>query len=85
MAGRGVGKPAGKGAAGKAPQAAKKAASAGVITPEQRIAALEKERAELRAELAAAQARIRSLEQAREQVLNRIDWVIDSLQSLTED
>ena len=85
MAGRGVGKPAGKGATGKAPQAAKKSVASGASAPEQRIAALEKERDELRAELAAAQAQIRSLEQAREQVLNRIDWVIDSLQSLSED
>lgn len=85
MAGRGVGKPAGKGAASKAALSGRKAAASAVATPEQRIAALEAERDRLAAELKAAQTRIRNLEQSREQVLNRIDWVIDSLQSLVED
>ncbi len=33
----------------------------------------------LQAELAAAQARIAELEQARDETVNRIDWVLDSL------
>ena len=47
-----------------------------------RIRALEAERDRLAAELKAARERIAALEAAREQVLNRIDWVIDSLHSL---
>lgn len=35
------------------------------------------------AELAAAKAEIASLRSAQEQVLNRIDWVIDSIDSLS--
>lgn len=50
-----------------------------------RIAALEQERDRLAAELAAAKARIAKLEEARSQVVNRIDWVIDSLHNLIED
>ena len=50
-----------------------------------RIRMLETERDRLTAELEAAHARIAALEQAREQVLNRIDWVIDSLHSLQSE
>ena len=50
-----------------------------------RIRTLEVERDRLAAELQAAQARIKALEQAREQALNRIDWVIDSLHNLIEE
>lgn len=53
--------------------------------PSARIRALESERDKFAAELAVAKARIEALEQAREQVLNRIDWVIDSLHSLTSE
>lgn len=48
------------------------------------VGALEQERDALKRELDAAKARIAELEQAREQVLNRIDWIIDSLHNLTE-
>jgi Tfp pilus assembly protein FimV len=51
---------------------------------EARIHALEAERDRLQAELKAAQTRIADLERTREQVVNRIDWVIDSLHSLIE-
>ena len=51
--------------------------------PATRIRTLEAERDSLTAELEAAKSRIAALEQAREQVLNRIDWVIDSLHSLS--
>ncbi len=50
-----------------------------------RISALEAERDRLLAELKAAQTRIADLERTREQVVNRIDWVIDSLHSLIEE
>jgi len=43
---------------------------------------LRAERARLGAELEAAQTRIAELEAARVDAINRIDWVIDSLQSL---
>lgn len=46
---------------------------------------LETERDALRAELEAAKSRIAELERSREQVLNRIDWVIDSLHNLIEE
>ena len=52
---------------------------------EARIHALEAERDRLLAELKAAQTRIADLERTREQVVNRIDWVIDSLHSLIEE
>lgn len=39
----------------------------------------------LKAELAAAKSRIVSLEAQRQQVVNRIDWVIDSLHNLVEE
>lgn len=54
-------------------------------TLEARIQALEAERDRLLAELKAAQTRIGDLERTREQVVNRIDWVIDSLHSLAEE
>jgi len=49
------------------------------------ISALERERDSLKAELEVARARIAELEQQRELVVNRIDWIIDSLHSLIED
>lgn len=54
-------------------------------SPAARISRLEAERDRLAAELAAAKAQIATLETARDQVLNRIDWVIDSLHSLSRD
>jgi predicted RNase H-like nuclease (RuvC/YqgF family) len=51
---------------------------------EARAKALERERDSLRAELEAARAHIAMLEESRSQVVNRIDWVIDSLQTLAE-
>ena len=50
-----------------------------------RVEALQTEINRLTRDLEAANARIATLEQAREQVLNRIDWVIDSLHSLSEN
>ena len=40
--------------------------------------------AQLRAELATARARIAELEQKQAEIVNRIDWVIDSLHNLPE-
>jgi prefoldin subunit 5 len=52
---------------------------------EERCKALERERDDLKANLEAARARITTLEESRSQIANRIDWVIDSLQSLVEN
>ncbi len=49
-----------------------------------RVVKLESERDRLLAELEKAESRIRALEEGRDQVLNRIDWVIDSLRSLID-
>lgn len=57
--------------------ASKKAAAAGV---EQLV----RERNELRTRLDAAEARIKLLESQRLEVLNRIDWVIDSIHNVLE-
>jgi uncharacterized coiled-coil DUF342 family protein len=52
---------------------------------EDRLKALERERDELKASLEAARGRITALEESRSQIANRIDWVIDSLQTLVEN
>jgi hypothetical protein len=49
--------------------------------PDVRLKAVERERDNLRSELAAAQARIVALEKIRDEAANRINWVIDSLQN----
>lgn len=54
-------------------------------SPSQEISRLEQERDALKAELEAAKARIAELERSRELIVNRIDWVIDSLHNLTEE
>lgn len=46
---------------------------------------LEAECASLRRELTAAKAEIAQLQKRQELVVNRIDWVIDSLHNLMED
>lgn len=48
------------------------------------VRALESERDRLLGELEAAKARIEQLETARADVINRIDWVIDSLEGALE-
>lgn len=50
-----------------------------------RVIRLESERDRLQAQLEKAERRIRELEDSREQVVNRIDWVIDSLRSLVDE
>lgn len=50
-----------------------------------RVIRLEGERDRLQAELATATKRIQALEESREQVVNRIDWVIDSLRNLIDE
>ena len=49
-----------------------------------RLADLEAECRRLAAELEAARARIGELEHARDQALDRIAWVVDSLQDMLE-
>lgn len=58
--------------------------SAGGAAPAEVVAQLERERDSLKVELAAAAARITALEQQRTEILNRLDWAIDSLHSLLE-
>jgi outer membrane murein-binding lipoprotein Lpp len=55
---------------------------AGMVT---RIRELEAERDRLSAELEAARAALAEADRARKQVLDRIDWVIDSLHNLVDE
>lgn len=63
------------------------AVARGVARPEtgDRPTAIEHERDTLKAELESARAQIALFEQQREQFVNRIDWMTDSLHSLLED
>jgi hypothetical protein len=75
--------------AGKSKPAGKRATAENASAPDPaalsaRVAQLEGERERLLAALEKAESRIRALEEGRDQVLNRIDWVIDSLRSLIE-
>ncbi|MFA5901574.1 MAG: hypothetical protein WC829_20935 [Hyphomicrobium sp.] len=49
-----------------------------------KVDVLERERDELKTQLADAVARISKLEVARDEAVNRIDWAIDSLHNLLE-
>ena len=53
-------------------------------SPGDALEQLERERDQLRVQLAAAEARIKLLENERLDVLNRIDWVIDSIHNVLE-
>ncbi len=68
---------------GKAPTKAASALDAPSLMA--RVIRLESERDRLEQELSKAEARIRVLEKDRDQVVNRIDWVIDSLRNLLEN
>jgi Tfp pilus assembly protein PilO len=68
----------------KRPAARPREAADGASDMAQRLEALERERDDLKAELEIARARIAVLEETRSQVVNRIDWVIDSLHNLSE-
>jgi chromosome segregation ATPase len=61
------------------------APAAGARDLEERNKALERERDDLKASLEAARGRITALEESRNQIANRIDWVIESLQGLVEN
>lgn len=50
----------------------------------ERQRALERERDRLKAQLQEAHERIARLEESRSEVVNRIDWVIDSLHNVLE-
>lgn len=65
-------------------KAAAGAAQASAADPAARLAAVEAERDRLKAALESAQGRIAELETARAAVVNRIDWLIDSLGSALE-
>jgi len=85
----GAGRKASGAATGKTKAPAKRAAapSASALEPAAllaRVVKLESERDRLLADLEKAESRIRALEEGRDQVLNRIDWVIDSLRSLID-
>lgn len=45
---------------------------------------LRAERDELKAQLSAANARVRALEDTQKDVINRIDWVLDSIHNLVD-
>jgi uncharacterized coiled-coil DUF342 family protein len=68
----------------KRPSRTTKAPSEAKLNLETRIKSLEKERDRLKAQLEVAGERITSLEQGRDEVVNRIDWVIDSLHNAIE-
>jgi len=51
----------------------------------QRLAQAERERNDALRQLADANERIKQLEGVQEQVVNRIDWVVDSLHTLKTD
>ncbi len=51
---------------------------------DQRIKALEAERDRLKNQLTEAEERIGRLEESRNETVNRIDWVIDSLHNVLE-
>ena len=68
----------------KRPGRTAKAPSEAKLKLEARIKSLEKERDRLKAQLDVAGARIASLERGRDEVVNRIDWVIDSLHNAIE-
>lgn len=53
-------------------------------SPADIVEQLERERNELQSRLAAAETRIKLLESQRVEVLNRIDWVIDSIHNVLE-
>jgi chromosome segregation ATPase len=59
-------------------------APARTLSLDERYRVLEGERDRLRNELEAARAEITRLEAARNDVANRIDWVIDSLHNILE-
>lgn len=48
------------------------------------VTALEREREELKRELAEARGRIAELEKARREALDRVNWAIDSLQTILQ-
>jgi hypothetical protein len=77
-----------QGKTGKAKRATgrgRRAAQAALPGGEPRnLDSLARERDELRAELSAAQQRIAALEAQRRNAIDRIDWVIDSLQHVIE-
>jgi len=60
------------------------ATKGGAQLSQETVEALIRERDALRSELLAANAQIAALVARQRNVLNRIDWVIDSLNSLTE-
>ncbi len=59
-----------------------KRADASLVAKGRPDAALAEENARLKAELAEARARVAQLEQEHTEIVNRIDWVIDSLHNL---
>jgi ribosome assembly protein YihI (activator of Der GTPase) len=71
---------------GKRPAARKDQASPAMPMTDasQRLAMVEAERDRLQASLDAAEARIAELEKTRALVVNRIDWLIDSLGTAIE-
>ncbi len=67
-----------------APRTVRASKSAPLIDSTGQVAALEAERDRLQAALTRAEARISELESTRSAVVNRIDWLINSLSSALE-
>lgn len=65
-------------------QSARKATASSKRAGGGKVDTLERERDDLKAQLADAVARISKLEEARDEAVNRIDWAIDSLHNLLE-
>ena len=72
-------------AGGTPSQRAAPSAKVAPSAPGDRVVELEAECARLKAELVATQTRLEALEAQRKQLVDRIDWAIDSLHSLLEE
>lgn len=71
-------------ATASAPREAPNALQTAVDRLEARVLELKRERDTFEAELAAAKAKIATLEAARIDAINRIDWVLDSLHTVLQ-
>jgi len=77
-------KSARKPSAKKSATASKPTAAAKLSAANGKVEALERERDQLKEQLADAMAQITRLQEARDEAVNRIDWAIDSLHNVLE-
>ena len=66
------------------PQAVRATGAKAAGTPQQRLAAVERERDALRGELKRALAHVQRLEETQAQVRDRISWALDSLRNILD-